>query len=466
LVRGEDEDGDVIVLHDSDFDEIVKSSDLILVEFYAPWCGHCKKLAPEYSIAATKLLKHQIKLAKLDATVETETASKFGISGYPTLKIFRKGNPTEYKGPRDAEGIVNYMIKQSGDSAKLINTVEEFNKFLEHQDVSIIGFFPSKSGSNYQNFLNTADQLREEFRFGLIHDSNLINQLKYGEGISLFKPWEDKKSVMYTGPDTTSALTDWLYSNSLPLVGEFNKETSPRYSKKGLPVLKAFFDVDFGSTGNLKRTNYYINRIKKAISDNSVHDKLLFSVAKKSSYKDEMEKFGLSYDDEISVAIDDSKNSLKYKFKKEFNVDNLKEFIDDFVAGKIKPYIKSSPVPENNNEPVKVVVGETFNDIVMDPSKDVLLEMYAPWCGHCKKLEPIYKELAESLSDVPTITIAKMDATSNDSPNGKYQAKGYPTILFAPANDKQNPISFSGERTVKGFTDFLKEKSHISWSKK
>jgi len=271
-----------------------------------------------------------------------------------------------------------------------------------------------------------------------------------------------KKSITYTGIDSASGLNDWIYENSVPLVGEYNKETSPRYLKKGLPVLKAYFDVDFKS--NLKRTNYYINRIKKAFEENKkISEKLLFAVAKKSNFKDEMEKLGLAQDVDISIGIDDAKNNLKYKFNKEFSVENLKEFINDFVAGKIKPYIKSQPVPQQNDA-VKIVVGETFNDIVMDPTKDVLFEMYAPWCGHCKNLEPVYKELAEKLKDNSNIVIAKMDATANDVSNGKYQASGFPTIFYAPAKNKENPITFSGERTVKGFTDFLKEKS--SYEKK
>lgn len=104
-----------------------------------------------------------------------------------------------------------------------------------------------------------------------------------------------------------------------------------------------------------------------------------------------------------------------------------------------------------------------------DPTKDVLFEMYAPWCGHCKKLEPIYTELGEKLKDVKNLVIAKMDATANDSPHPEYQvagkkalywctqARGYPTILFAPANNKDHPIKYSGERQVDDFVKFIKQ---------
>ena len=97
------------VYRDSNFDSEIGKHEVALAEFYAPWCGHCKKLAPEYERAATKLKSNDppIALVKVDCTTEKTTCDKFGVSGFPTLKIFRNGEMSgDYEGPRESDGII------------------------------------------------------------------------------------------------------------------------------------------------------------------------------------------------------------------------------------------------------------------------------------------------------------------------------------------------------------------------
>lgn len=107
-------DKDVVILTGENFDDqVLGSKDIWFVEFYAPWCGHCQKLEPEWNEAATKL-KGQVKFGKVDATVEGALAQRFGVKGYPTIKVFEYGEgktdskAKAYEGSRDAPAIIQF----------------------------------------------------------------------------------------------------------------------------------------------------------------------------------------------------------------------------------------------------------------------------------------------------------------------------------------------------------------------
>lgn len=74
------------------------------------------------------------------------------------------------------------------------------------------------------------------------------------------------------------------------------------------------------------------------------------------------------------------------------SVENLQKFLEDVREGKLEAYMKSEPLPDNSGA-LKTAVAKNFAEVVMDNGKDTLVEFYAPWCGHCKKLAPVLEEV-------------------------------------------------------------------------
>lgn len=91
---------DVAVLKERNFTDVIEKNRFVMVEFYAPWCGHCQALAPEYAAAATELKGENVVLAKVDATEENELAHEYDVQGFPTIYFFIDGVHKPYTGQR------------------------------------------------------------------------------------------------------------------------------------------------------------------------------------------------------------------------------------------------------------------------------------------------------------------------------------------------------------------------------
>lgn len=137
----------------------------------------------------------------------------------------------------------------------------------------------------------------------------------------------------------------------------------------------------------------------------------------------------------------------------ELTAENMRTFVQDYLDGKLKQHLLSQDLPDDwNATPVKTLVASNFDSIVFDTSKNVLVEFYAPWCGHCKQLVPIYDKVGEHFEKDEDVVIAKVDATVNELEHTKVVS--YPTIKLYRKDDNK-PIEYTGPRTFEGLTKFI-----------
>lgn len=151
----------------------------------------------------------------------------------------------------------------------------------------------------------------------------------------------------------------------------------------------------------------------------------------------------------------------KFIYDGEMSADKIQQFIEDAKAGKIEADLKSQAVPENagNAGEVRTIVGKTMKEMLFQKNKDVLFEVYAPWCGHCKSLEPEFNKVAKEINEKnleDSLMLAKLDGTENDSPLDDFEWQGFPTLWYIKAGSDK-PMNYNGGRNAEGIWKFVKE---------
>ncbi|KAK9293254.1 hypothetical protein L1049_021245 [Liquidambar formosana] len=137
------------------------------------------------------------------------------------------------------------------------------------------------------------------------------------------------------------------------------------------------------------------------------------------------------------------------------------EGLAEFVNIEGGTNVKIAIIPSH----VLVLTGDNFNVAVLDETKDVLVEFYAPWCGHCKNLAPTYEKVATAFKLEDDVVIANLNADKHKDLAEKYGVSGYPTLKFFPKSNKGGE-DYNGGRDLDGFVKFINEKCGTSRDEK
>uniref|UniRef100_A0A8C2CRH8 protein disulfide-isomerase n=1 Tax=Cyprinus carpio TaxID=7962 RepID=A0A8C2CRH8_CYPCA len=403
------EEKDVLVLHSVNFDRALSENKYLLVEFYAPWCGHCRSLEPIYAEVAG-LLKNEsseARLAKVDAAEERDLAAEFNVDSFPTLKFFKDGNRqnvTDFSGKRTVKGITRWLERHTGPSATVLNDVKSVEALLDANDVVVVGFFQDLEGDKAKTFYDVT-LIAVDVNFGITSNLELFKKYDVkSDSLVLFKKFDERRADLPLTEESKldkGEMISFIQTNSMKLVIPFNEENAEQI---------------FSS----KVRNHMILFINTTVESQNALLEDFRDVA--SEFKEKVSFFIIS-----SIGV---------------------------LDGTVKPFLKTQEIPEDwDKNPVKVLVGKNFNKVAFDETKNVFVEFYAPWCGHCQQLAPIWDELGEKYKDHENIVIAKMDASENDVEN--VTIPGFPTIKYFSAGAEKKIVDYNGNRDLETFSKFL-----------
>ncbi|KAF2284658.1 hypothetical protein GH714_028868 [Hevea brasiliensis] len=356
------DDKDVVVLKERNFSDFIENHKFVMVEFYAPWCGHCQALAPEYAAAATELKGEDVALAKVDATEDSELAQEYDVQGFPTVYFFVDGVHKPYPGQRTKDAIVTWIKKKIGPGIYNITTLDDAERVLTSDSKVVLGYINSLVGPETEE-LAAASRLEDDVNFYQTVNPDVAKLFHLDPKVKrpalvLIKN-EAEKLNYFDGNFSKSEIVEFVFANKLPLVTTFTRESAPSIFESPIKKQLVFVYVELDNED-----------VGKPVAD----------------------YFGITGNAPTVLAYTGNNDGQKFVLDGELTLEKIK-----------------------NDGDVKIVVGNNFDEIVLDESKDVLLE-----------------------------------------------ADGFPTILFFPAGNKSfDPLTVDTDRTVVALYKFIKKHASI-----
>ncbi|CAK60971.1 unnamed protein product (macronuclear) [Paramecium tetraurelia] len=382
-------DGDVMVLTEETFDQAFNEFDYLMFEFYAPWCGHCKELAPKYAEAATALRPEGIVLAKIDATVQKKLAEKYGVKGYPTIKFSAKQAVKDFEGGRNADGIKNWIYSNLNPESELLDTLEQVNEAIAQNNVQFVYFAEEQSEKDrelrkYKEFSFTMKQ-----HFAHTTNKTIREALNVPKG-TYFVGFRNQKPYYYQGKLSFPIMKTFVENVAHERIQEYSdkKEQLDERITKSKPFVVVFSDEP---------------EVQAAAQAWSYQDELLFI---KNVDEEFTRKIQVRSQDQKGVFI--IKGDQRYK---RVQGQSVSEFLEAFQSGNAHKYLKSQAAPQQQGL-VRILIGDTY-EATRSVNDSVVLYFDSQNEEHNAVQEQFLK-VAERLQQNKQLTFHKIDLSQNE----------------------------------------------------
>lgn len=481
----------VEVLTNENFKKFTTSGEHVLVTFYAPWDGHSKSFLKQFHELGTSHTissDSRLKFGKVDATVEKELAKEFEVETYPQIILFRHGQPKEYKGSLAAngEGLRKWLRRNTHHKpAAWLEGVDDVHVFTLGRPVCIVGFFDDTG--HLDNFHAAA----YDFHLDFGETSSKIATEKYKTqrpGIIMFRNFAEPAHFQ-GNVNSLEEIKEFIATNMVPKVVDYAKKDQMERVFEGPIAANVFLfrqqndeEADKLEAEFAKAADQLYGRvhfISAGFDEQTLYS--FFAIRARDTPTVRLYAHDLKYAYKGSLKPDEGKKEVMKTIKDHDGNDipnpkyeeemasqtskvfeDLIKFVDAYEKGKLVPILKSEKPPKSapSANEATVVVGRTFDEIVTQSNKHVMLFFYAPWCQTSKALMPLWDKLAEMYREYDEVTIAKMDATKNEAKG--IHVKSYPTIYFYKSGDKPRHEEFDEKKKdLASFVRFIGERTKL-----
>lgn len=451
----------VKLLTADNFDKAIAKFDHLLVLFFAPWCGHCQRFHPDYEKAAGTLLQENIHLAKVDCTVDRPICKKYEVKGFPTVKLFVKGQPENYTSGRKAQQVIDWMRDKTSPVYTNLTTISDLQKFKNRNELSVMYF--GTNDTEIKNYENVAKKFKK-FPFGVVQFEKGINDYTEGECckeggmIIIFKEFfNQRKKLKITANIGEAEIEKFIKEETAHQVLEYNGQVGYIIFNRRYPGLIIF------SEKNSPKWFDYQNILGSILDKVGDKVKVILADMKGVGFSTLSEALNVQNSDLPCVKIVEAKRNRKYKMEGEINEENLLKFYEEWTQDKLKPDLRTEREPTENNDDVFILVTTTFDKEVIKNDKDVLVLYYSSFKWGCKEFMPKYEQLAKKLKkDNPNLLVAKIDLLLNELDG--LVLNMVPHIKLFKGNNKSNPIDFDGDyksdKVVDSLINFVKDNAY------